>query len=159
MESRLALDRQAWMEEEPQAQAERPATAAGNARSAATIADELSEPPDFPPGRRLAAALWLNDTASMSCLIVNLAPFQIALVENQALATAAAKYLNALVSTQRVCPHCGATIWLPAHIGGTRQRDNNPVCADRQFQNCAFWVIIADKPTIYLNPKITLAGL
>lgn len=38
----------------------RSATAAGNARSAATVADKLFKPPDCPAGRRLgAAALWL----------------------------------------------------------------------------------------------------
>jgi hypothetical protein len=41
--------------------AERPSsmTAAGNARSAATVTDKLSEPPDCPAGRRFAA-LWLG---------------------------------------------------------------------------------------------------
>jgi len=36
------------------------ATAAGNARSAARVADNLSEPSDCPAGRRLAAALLLE---------------------------------------------------------------------------------------------------
>ena len=36
------------------------ATAAGNARSAATIADKLPEPSDCPAGRRFAAAHWLG---------------------------------------------------------------------------------------------------
>jgi len=35
------------------------ATAAGNARSSASVADKLSEPSACPAGRRFAAALWL----------------------------------------------------------------------------------------------------
>jgi hypothetical protein len=42
----------------PNDQAQRPP--AGNARSAATIADKLSEPSACPAGRRFAAALWLG---------------------------------------------------------------------------------------------------
>ena len=41
------------------------ATAAGNARSAATIANKLSEPSDCPAGRRFAAALWLGGIVVM----------------------------------------------------------------------------------------------
>jgi hypothetical protein len=35
-------------------------TAAGNARSAATVANKLPEPSACPAGRRFAAALWLG---------------------------------------------------------------------------------------------------
>src|SRR5690349_21825003 len=42
------------------------ATAAGNARSAATVAAKLPEPSDCPAGRRFAAALWLGHVVILS---------------------------------------------------------------------------------------------
>ena len=48
------------------------ATAAGNARSAATIADRFSEPSDCPAGRRFAAAPWLGGPQSQKRIIQSL---------------------------------------------------------------------------------------
>ena len=45
------------------------ATAAGNARSAATVANKLSEPSDCPAGRRFAAALRLGHWVTLSKLL------------------------------------------------------------------------------------------
>src|SRR3954465_12392286 len=49
-------------DQSPMCHVERPssATAAGNARSAATAANKLPEPSNCPAGRRFAAALWLG---------------------------------------------------------------------------------------------------
>jgi hypothetical protein len=53
------------------------ATAAGNARSAATVAAKLPEPSDCPAGRRFAAALWLGHViVSSQSSFVGVAPKQ-----------------------------------------------------------------------------------
>jgi hypothetical protein len=56
---------------QPNNKVEQPAT--GNARSAATIADELSEPSDGPAGRRLDAACksMLADKHSLSAIALS----------------------------------------------------------------------------------------